>query len=293
VAGAFGDVRGVIPDEPEPATDWVLAHPWPTSWTIMLVGVGLIALTAAFLLIRNPADESEDAADAPIGPRLAKGALTTALFAAPVLVALVGRDLSWVTDARPQGYEHLIHLFVYNYDRPWPEVLDYRPVLSGFAVVATSLILVAAFRPLRDVAVRAFLGAALLFTAWTLDVYMIDLSPHWGQRELFETYYRERTGPEQPVLAYQMTWKGENFDPGNRVNVFVQLDNRALRNWAAQHSGETVFVVLERARLGGLRSAMRNAEIEEITDDRLCNKFILIRATIPGAQPTPPSDIRQ
>jgi hypothetical protein len=188
--------------------------------------------------------------------------------------------MSWITDARPQGYERLIHLFVYNYDRPWPEHLDYRPILTAFAIVATVIVLASAVTVLRPLAARAYLGVALAFTVWALDVYLIDLSPHWGQRELVQRYYELRTGPEEPLVAWQMNWKGENFYTGNRVSVFVQLDNRELTTWVDQRPGTTAYFMLEHSRLGSLRSAVRNATFEEITDTRLNNKFILVRGRI-------------
>ena len=117
---------------------------------------------------------------------------------------------------------------------------------------------------------------------------MIDLSPHWGQRELVQTYYEARRSEDEPLVAYQMNWKGENFYTGNRVNVFVQLDNRALRDWVSQNAGHTAFFMTERSRLNNLRGVLRGGNVEELTDDRFCNKFILVRVQIPGggAQPS-------
>ncbi len=276
VAGLWGDVRGVIPEGAEDTADWVLAHPWSagTAWGLVLAGVALLA-GAAYLMGFGLEGRART---------WSRGALTTGLVAGAPVVAMVGRDLSWVTDARPQGYERLIHLFVYNYGRPWPEHFDFRPILTGFAVIATAAVLLAAIKPLRDVATRAFIGVALAFCVWSLDVYMIDLSPHWGQRELVQRYYDARESDDEVLIAYQMNWKGENFYTGNRVHVFVQLDNRALGEWVSAHPGQTVFVMLERSRLSNLRGVLRGAEVEELTDDRLCNKFILIRAALPGRE---------
>ncbi len=279
VAGLWGDVRGLIPASGVDTADWVLSRPWSSTDTALLLFVSCAMLAGAYWIGREKGEPPQRGV-------WARGAMTTGLLAAPPVLALVGRDLSWVTDARPQGYERLIHLFVYNYGRPWPTELDYRPILTGFAVIATVIIVAAAFRPIRDVAMRAFIGVALLFCVWSLDVYMIDLSPHWGQRELIQRYYDLRSSDEEPLLAYQMNWKGENFYSGNAVNVFVQLDNQALRTWLSQHQGTTAYILLEAARLSGLRGVMRGATIEEVTDSRLCNKFILIRAHIGNGEPT-------
>ncbi|MGE0789238.1 MAG: glycosyltransferase family 39 protein [Sandaracinaceae bacterium] len=284
VAGLWGDVRGVIPIEPDGgAADWVLRHPWSPALSVGLILLGVVVFAAAVYVMGVPREQAPRAAMA--------GVFTTGLLTGPPLLAMVGRDLSWVTDARPQGYERLIQLFVYNYGRPWPEELDYRPVLTGFAIVAVTVAVLAALRPLRDVATRALIGVAIAFAIWSLDVYMIDLSPHWGQRELIARYYEERASADEPLVAWQMNWKGENFYTGNHVAVFVQLDNRALREWLDQHPNQTVYFVLEHGRLNSLRGLLGGATVEELTDMRLCNKFILIRAHLRGAgAPRPAAD---
>jgi len=281
VAGRWGDVRGIIPVEVtgEDASDWVLEHPWSDVTTATCVGVGLVMLAGAFWIDHEKPKPSTESRS------WARGAMTTGLLAAPPILAMVGRDLSWVTDARPQGYERLIQLFVYNYGRPWPTVFDYRPILTGFAIVATIVIVLAAIKPLRDTAMRAFLGVAMCFCVWSLDVYMIDLSPHWGQRELVQRYYELRASEEEPIIAWQMNWKGENFYTGNRVHVFVQLDNRQLRTWLGENRGRTAYFLLEHSRLGNLRGVMTGSAIEEVTDMRFCNKFILVRAHIGVTEP--------
>jgi 4-amino-4-deoxy-L-arabinose transferase-like glycosyltransferase len=288
VAGMIGDVRGIVPEGVTGTAmrDWVIAHPWYPHHCFGLIALGVALLGAAWAMLR-PSARTEPAADEG-SPRWVPAAATAGLFAAPVIVALVGRDLSWVTSARPYGYERLIHLFVYNYGRQWPEHLDYRPILTGFAVVTSVMIGLAALPVIRQVALRAFLGAAIAFAVWSLDVYLIDLSPHWGQRELFHAYYEHRGGPDEPVIAWQMNWKGENFYTGNRVYAFVDLDNRRLQEWAREHPGQRVWFVLEHGRLSNLRTVLRGATIEAVTDERLDNKFVLVSADLPGTpRPTP------
>ncbi|HJL14374.1 MAG TPA: glycosyltransferase family 39 protein [Sandaracinaceae bacterium LLY-WYZ-13_1] len=278
VAGLWGDVRGVIPREVEAEQrgDWVMSHGWPEATCVSLILLGAGLLAAAWWLARASDQHARRRR------RWTRGAMATGLLGAAPVLALVGRDLSWVTDARPQGFERLIHLFVYNYGRPWPDHFDYRPILTGFAIVAVALLVLAAARPLRDAAMRGFLGLALAFCVWSLDVYMIDLSPHWGQKELVQEYYERRGSPEEPLVAWQMNWKGENFYSGNRVHVFVQLDNRALREWVADNPGRRAWFLLEHARLNNLRGVLRGSELEEITDERLDNKFVLVRVDLAG-----------
>ncbi|MEQ8452891.1 MAG: glycosyltransferase family 39 protein [Sandaracinaceae bacterium] len=289
VGGMWGDLHGVVPEGVDEAAveGWVSAQAWSTGQSVFAILIAGLLLAGAWRLMQRTSPKTADPRDV-----WAKGAVTTGLLVAPPVLALVGRDLSWVTDARPQGYERLIHLFVYNYGRPWPEYLDFRPALTGFAVVAVCVVLIAAIKPLRDVATRAFLGVALLFAVWALDVYMIELSPHWGQREQVQRYYELRTGPEEPLVAWQMNWKGENFYTGNRVSVFVQLDNQALRTWVGQNQGTTAYFLLEHSRLANLRSVLSTSTIEEVTDERFDNKFILIRVHV-GQRDQTPRDQRE
>jgi 4-amino-4-deoxy-L-arabinose transferase-like glycosyltransferase len=282
IAGFWGDVRGVAPRDVPPGEtrDWVLSHPWDPAFCLAWIALGIALAAAAWWMLRGPAPEPGEVGTE-ASPRWLGAAATSGLFAAPAVVGLVGRDLSWVTSSRPYGYERLIHLFVYNYGRPWPDQFDYRPVLTGFAILAGVTIGVAAFPIVRQVALRAFLGLALAFAVWCLDVYMIDLSPHWGQRELVDRYYEARGGPDEPLIAWQMNWKGENFYTGNRVYAFVDLDNRRLQEWVRAHPGRRTWFLLEHSRLASLRSVLRGALIEPITDERLNNKFVLVRVDLP------------
>ena len=177
--------------------------------------------------------------------------------------------------------ERLIHLFVYNYQRPWPPNFDYRPILTGFAIVASVTIALAAIREIRPVMIRAFLGCALALSIWSLDFYLVDLAPHWGQREIFEAYYCARQLGEY-VIAWQMNWKGENFYTGNAVYTFVDLDTRSLVDWAAHHPGERVFVALEHSRVGSLRGTIHGATVTPLTTELDDNKFGIATVQLPG-----------
>jgi 4-amino-4-deoxy-L-arabinose transferase-like glycosyltransferase len=296
--GLYGDLRGVIPATvaPDDTGRWVLDHGMGTGVALLLVAVGGLAAAASWWLLRrahadgpqndggqndggqNDGGQNDGQTDESY--EWAGGPYAVLLVVAAVLLAFVARDLSWITDARPQGYERLIHLFVYNYQRQWPEHFDYRPILTGFGIASTLVIALAVLPWVRRVAARALLGVAIAFTAWSLSVYMIDLSPHWGQRELVDRYYEARASSDEPLVAWQMNWKGENFYTGNRVLVFVDLDNRAIREWIEDNRGKRAFFLLEHGRLGGLRGLLPGREVLELTDKRLNNKFILVEATL-------------
>jgi 4-amino-4-deoxy-L-arabinose transferase-like glycosyltransferase len=272
-AGLRGDVRGIVPEAIGSAERglWVLEHPWPLANCLALLGLG-VALFAM-------AARSERTND-PQGGDTGSLAFGTAAVSGAVLLAFVGRDLSWHVRDMPPGSERLIHLFVYNYGRPWPDYLDYRAIMFGFASCGVLLMLACAVRALRGTAAAGLIGLALVFSVFCLDVYMIDLTPHWSQAGLMDRYYAERKGPQEPLLAWQMNWKGENFYTGNRVYVFVELDNKALLEWVGKHSGTRVYLVLEHGRLDRLKHLLAPRKIETLTTQRDDNKFILVRTTL-------------
>ncbi|MFI5306804.1 MAG: glycosyltransferase family 39 protein [Polyangiales bacterium] len=276
VAGLRGNVRGVIPIDVPAAqrATWVLQHGTSLLGCGALFGLGLLLLAVAWRLYPRPAD-TQGAGSIATAPALGAG-----LVAAAALCAFVGRDLSWTTSQRPAGNERLIGLFIYNYDRPFPDHLDYRAAFTGFAVIATALIALAALRALRPVLTLGLVGLSLWFTLFYLDVYMVDLTPHWSQRELVARYYRERKSAKEPLLAWQMNWKGENFYTGNRVAVFVDLNNSAMTEWIGKHKGTTAYFLLEHGRLARLKSLLSPRVVQQLSTERDNNKFVLVRALL-------------
>ncbi|MBT8468828.1 MAG: glycosyltransferase family 39 protein [Deltaproteobacteria bacterium] len=266
-----GDPRGVVPVNAVQPEDWVLQQGRPVR-----AGALLAACVALAALARSEIARAET--------KLTPGRWGTALGVALVLgacvVAFVGRDLSWATSARPQGNERLIHLFVYNYGRVWPEHLDYRAILTGFAMAAGVTSAAASLRSWRPVATRALVAVSVLFCVWGLNVYMVDISDHWGIRGLAKRYYDLRQGPEEPLLAWQMNWKGENFYTGNRVYVFAETDNKRIREWLDENEGRTAYVVLEHKRLERFRKLVPKREVRELSTKRDSNKFLLIELEI-------------
>ncbi len=275
VASFTGDLRGVLPAGVEGVAmeSWALENPSDLATSLSLFALGLLLAVAAGRLLPSSPPREES-----VRERQLSTSIGVALVAGAVVLAFVGRDLSWVTQARPQGNERLIHLFVYNYGRPWPEHLDYRAVLTAFGVVGTSIVALGAFARLRPLASRALLGLALTFTAWGLNVYMADLADHWSLRPLMARYYEAQEEAPGEVVAWQMNWKGENFYSGNHVNAFVQLNNEAVKAWIEEHRGETGYFMLEHGRLATLRRVLfAGHEVETMSDARDNNKFVLVR----------------
>ena len=107
-------------------------------------------------------------------------------------------------------------------------------------------------------------------------------APHWGQHEVMQAYYDNRHDANEPLVAYQMNWKGENFYTGNKIPAFVS-SGAAFTTWVKQQKEKGVkvmFFVTEHSRTGGLRSEAGAKSYKEITDKDLCNKFVLVRAEL-------------
>jgi 4-amino-4-deoxy-L-arabinose transferase-like glycosyltransferase len=204
------------------------------------------------------------------------------LLGALVLV-LVGRDLVIKPEGSDQpGAIRLLQLFTYNYRRAWPDSLDFTAALGGFTVIGATLSLAMAVRAFRRHAVAAFCAFAIVWAVWGIDVYMVKTSPHWGQHEVIEAYYKDRKGPDEQLVAYQMNWKGENFYTGNKIPAFVS-SGATFQAWlkTQKEKGATVmYFITEHGRIGGLRGEVSAKSYKELTDKTVCNKFVLVRAEL-------------
>jgi hypothetical protein len=202
--------------------------------------------------------------------------------AAAIVVALVGRDLAAKSDASDVvGQARLIHLFTYNYRRQWPDTLEWSGLLAGFAIVATALSFFLLLTRLRRHVVVMMMVTALAWAVWGIDVYLVKAAPHWGQREVVEAYFKMRSNPEEPIVAYQMNWKGENFYTGNKIPAFVS-SGATFTSWikSQQEKGiKTFWFVTEHSRTSALHNEAGSPRVfETVTDRRLNNKFCLVKA---------------
>ena len=122
----------------------------------------------------------------------------------------------------------------------------------------------------------------MIWALWGVDVYMVKTSPHWGQHEVIEAYYKDRKGPEEQLVAYQMNWKGENFYTGNHIPAFVSSGAK-FQTWLKEEKEKGVkvlYFVTEHSRTGGLRGEVNAKSYKEITDKVINNKFVLVRAEL-------------
>lgn len=192
------------------------------------------------------------------------------------LFLLVGKDL-WTS---PKAFTDL---FVFNYERPWPEFLVTKPQLGRANVKdllhlgsVGLLLLVGGLLALgrRRTAVQTFALGATVFAAWFSWSHWVELSPHWTQRDLFWRYETLK-GPDEPIGAFLMNWRGETFYSRNQVVQIPAQDTQGALNAFVARAPRVWFIV-EHARLGVLRSALGNRRVEPI-DPTLTNKFVLVR----------------
>jgi 4-amino-4-deoxy-L-arabinose transferase-like glycosyltransferase len=195
---------------------------------------------------------------------------------------LAGRDMAMSKAGDVTGSIRLMHLFTYQYKRPWPDSLDFRPTLLAFALVTAVLFLGWLVRRLRPHAVVGMCSLALVFAVWTANVYLVRTAPHWGQRETMIAYYQSRNSPEELLVAFQMNWKGENFYTGNRIPAFVSTGKK-FKSWLEDRKAEgtkVMYFTTETARLKGLKRELDDpAQFEVLTDEDLNNKFFLAKVT--------------
>jgi len=248
----------------------------------LLAGLGLAYFTV------NKYGRASALADATDGAQFARryesGAFGLLGVSAAVPILLVGRDLWTSLAGDVEGQARLIHLFSYNYKRPWPsDSLNFDAVLIAFTIVSAAVAAVFAFPRLRRHAVVLFSAVAVAWTLWGLDVYLIKAAPHWGQRGTVLEYYRTRKGPEEPFVAYQMNWKGENFYTGNRVPAFVSSGSK-FKAWVAEQKKKgvkVIFFTTEHARTSSLKSELGAVkDFKVLTTRAFNNKFMLARVEL-------------
>jgi 4-amino-4-deoxy-L-arabinose transferase-like glycosyltransferase len=229
----------------------------------------------------------------PASPAAADGSLGVLAICAALVTLLVARDLSTSLAGDVPGSARLLHLVTYNYKRSWPASLDFEAPLGAFGVAAALCTFGLALPPWRRHAVWLMGAVGAWFCAFTLWLYLPALAPHFGQRELFLAYYRARHGPSEPVVAYQMNWKGENFYTGNHIAAFVSTGQK-LEKWLRSQrraGGRVIFFVVEHGRVGTLKSELGPSyRTVVLTNRKLNDKFALVRAELGDAAEPPATD---
>ncbi len=227
--------------------------------------------------------------DEPFGSR-GRSARHALAFVGAVLTLAVGADFFAGPESYPgHGQARLMHLFTYLYRRSWPEGLDFRAALGGVTVLAALATLAFALRRGRRRVVLGMGAVAASFTVFLLDVYLVRAAPHWGQRELVAEWVALRGPSTEPLVAWQMNWKGENFYAGNRVAIFLNGRPNLSEHLAKlQRAGKTTtFAVCEHGRLSELTAEAHRAGAFRVvprTTPRQNDKFVLVELTAPPTQ---------
>jgi hypothetical protein len=131
---------------------------------------------------------------------------------------------------------------------------------------------------------------ALIFACFLGWYHWRKLSPHWTQRDLFWIYYHQ-SQPDEPIGAYQMNWRGEQFYSKNTVREIVRQEAPmcTLPDFL-NGPGKRKWILVEQGRLGGLRQAIGNAGRLKVVEARN-NKFALTvveKSSDEKPQPPPP-----
>jgi 4-amino-4-deoxy-L-arabinose transferase-like glycosyltransferase len=201
-------------------------------------------------------------------------------IASAAVIMLAGRDMFTTVRGDIDGQARLVHLFTYNYRRPWPESLDFNGVLLAFTLASAALCALLAAPRFRTHVTVGLCAVSVLWCAWGVNVYHFKTAPHWGQRETMLAYYKHRAGPQEPLVSYQMNWKGENFYTGNRTPAFVASGQR-FKDWIEEQKRQGVRVMYfttEHGRIGALKGEIgphKTADV--ITTPELNNKFMVVR----------------
>jgi 4-amino-4-deoxy-L-arabinose transferase-like glycosyltransferase len=203
-------------------------------------------------------------------PKRVRDAWTFAIVGAGgVIVVLVGRDLL----ASPARF---IWLLTYRYARTWPSSSSFA---VAFAIIAGGAALATAAVAIPRVRAYAIGGVALLSTAMLLDAYLPRVASDGGQRELLDAFYKDRGESTEPLVAYQLNWKGENFYTGGRVAIFITSGApfQTYLDRERKKGEHTFYFATERGRLEGLRRELPTPlSFNELAH---CAEFTLVRAT--------------
>jgi 4-amino-4-deoxy-L-arabinose transferase-like glycosyltransferase len=139
----------------------------------------------------------------------------------------------------------------------------------------------------------------LVWSAFLLDKILIELSPHWSQKHVLASYYAQRASADEPLIAWQLYWRGENFytknaiyssaNPNERTVFLGDRNAEKMQQYFASHGGRRVFFVVERTRFESLRQLLPAAARPTLTEvDKTNNKIFLAVATLPaGGAETP------
>jgi|GEM_PF-593157 len=132
---------------------------------------------------------------------------------------------------------------------------------------------------------------AVAWTGFVVDKLLIELSPHWSQKHVVASYYAKRKGPDEPLLVWQLYWRGENFytrnaiykstDPAEKTVFLGDKNSEKMQAWFTAHPGKKVYFIVERVRYETLRGLLPQTARASLTiEDQSNNKLYLASAQL-------------
>ncbi len=140
-------------------------------------------------------------------------------------------------------------------------------------------------------------GVAVAWTGFILDKVLVELSPHWAQKHVIAAYYNQRKGPEEPLIAWQLYWRGENFYTRNEIydhrkpqtekTIFLGDRNvEKMQTYFKTHPNRRVFFLVERVRFEALRNLLPESARPTLkVVDNSNNKLYLATAQLGESAP--------
>ncbi len=100
--------------------------------------------------------------------------------------------------------------------------------------------------------VAGLMLSGVLVSIGVVHVYMAQASQHWTHRHILHTYW-EMSQPGEPLIAFQMDWKGETFYAHNSERQ-IKKSSAELKK-VVDKPGRT-FVIVQQDRYNRLKSAV-------------------------------------
>jgi hypothetical protein len=153
-------------------------------------------------------------------------------------------------------------MFVYRYDRPWPNAepwqVDASDAYLALGLVGAAAIALTATRFAR-IGVVAIGLSGMAICVWALQVYMPIAGTHWGMGDAMRTYYKERS------------------INGQKLVYFGPRDLRA--DWIDRHTHWSFDTVIPRTLQIGQPMTI-TVELRKQGDDRVVDATIVMVGTV-------------
>jgi 4-amino-4-deoxy-L-arabinose transferase-like glycosyltransferase len=132
---------------------------------------------------------------------------------------------------------------------------------------------------------------AVVWTGFISDKLLVELSPHWAQKHVIASYFNKRHGPDEPLIAWQLYWRGENFytkniiynstNPNEKTVFLGDRNSEKMQAFFHAHAGKKVFFIVERVRYESLKNLLPEAARRTMTiEDKTNNKLYLASAQL-------------